>query len=153
MHQTIKQVGQDIEKYHFNRSVARLRELSNFLQNYQPAGDADKALGNKALQILVRLFNPFIPHITEELWKKIGESTLLENAWPDYDESFIIADTVNLPVQVKGKMRGNIDVAVNISQDDAVKMALTVPTVQNAIADAPIKKVIYVPNKILNLII
>ncbi|MCH9844893.1 MAG: leucine--tRNA ligase [Alphaproteobacteria bacterium] len=153
LHQTIKQVGQDIEKYHFNRAVARLRELSNFLQNYQPSNDVDKAFGNKALKILVRLFNPFIPHITEELWHKIGDSTLLEMAWPDYDEKLIIADKVNLPVQVKGKMRGNIDVLVNISQDDAVKIALTLPTVQNAIGDAQIKKVIYVPNKILNLII
>ncbi len=153
LHQTIKEVGQDIEKYHFNRAVARLRELSNLVQNMKFENQSDKALCGESIKILVRLFNPFIPHITEELWQKLtSNQNLLLLSWPEYDSRFIVADEINLPIQVNGKMRGNINIAVDMPQDEVVTFAKEVDTVKNALAGADIKKVIYVPNKILNLV-
>ena len=154
LHLSIKQIGQDIEKYHFNRAVARLRELGNAIQLFQAQDEAGQALKNYALQVLIRLFNPFIPHITEELWGKITDNTddLLTLGWPVYEEKFAQIEEITLPVQVNGKMRGSLMVSVTIGQDEAVALAKNIDTVNQALAGADVRKIIYVPGKILNLV-
>lgn len=152
-HQTIIGVASDIEEFHMNKAVARLRELSNTIGSFQPKNEADAWALREALEILVRCMNPVMPHLAEELWLALGHTTILaDTSWPVADESLLQADTVTIAVQVNGKVRATITLPANADNATAEKMALAEPGVQKAMEGQQVRKVIVVPGRIVNVV-
>lgn len=148
-HKTIEAVAADIEAFHMNKAVARIRELSNALAGFKGNPWALR----EGLEVLVKLFNPMMPHLAEELWQMLGYETLLaDESWPAHDKSLLSADTVTIGVQVNGKVRASITLPADADKKTAEDTALAEPNVQNALAGKEIRKVIVVPGKIVNVV-
>jgi Leucyl-tRNA synthetase len=148
-HKTIAGVTDDIEHFHFNKAVARLRELTNAITAYKGDGKAR----SEAISALLQLLNPFLPHFTEECWEMLGNKTwLVDTAWPIANEEFLVEDTITLGVQVNGKLRGTVDVPMDHPKDDTEKAALEVENVAKFLEGKTVRKVIVVPNKIVNVV-
>ena len=144
---TIDAVTKDLENFHLNKAVARIREFTNFIED---AKTGDLKL---AVETALKLLHPMIPHITEELWSQLGyKSQLIEAGWPVADAQYLVDDLITMAVQVSGKMRGTIELSPAASEEEAKAAALAIEAVQKAIDGKPIRKVIYVPGKILNLV-
>ena len=110
VHKTIAQVTVELERLHFNKAVALVRELSNAVEAFAPATDGDRALLREALETIVVLLGPMMPHLAEELWQALGhERLLVETAWPEADPAWTVADSVIVPVQVNGKRRAELE--------------------------------------------
>jgi leucyl-tRNA synthetase len=155
IHAAIAGVTDDLEAFHFNRSVARIHELVNALSDIDAASLSrdGAAVLREGLETVTLLIGPMMPHLAEELWRMLGHETLLaETAWPVAIESLLVQDTVKLAVQVRGKMRGTIEIARDADQDAAERAALALATVTAALDGDEIKKIIYVPNRIINVI-
>jgi leucyl-tRNA synthetase len=148
-HRTIHLVTEDLEKYHFNRAIARIRELANEIM----ADSYSTHVKLTTLKVVVNLFNPFTPHATEELWSLMNENNLLafEN-WPVADGALMKEDTVTIAVQVLGKMRGTIEMPKDSEEEAILSAALELQSVKNQLGGKSIKKHIYVINKVLNII-
>ena len=147
MHQTIKKVGADIESLKMNTAIAQLMTLVNALYDN---GGATKA----EFETLVQLLNPFAPHMTEELWEKLGHShdqQLAYYPWPAYEEAKCVEATVEIAVQVNGKVRARLKVAADISAEDAIAAAKAEPAVAEALAGKQLVKEIYVKGRLVNL--
>jgi len=153
-HKTIDGVTKDIEAFHFNKAVARIRELTNALQDSLAADSGDlMAEQREAMTIILQLLNPFLPHFTEECWEMLGNKEWLVNtAWPKADPEFLVQDTITLGIQVNGKLRGTIDVPMDHPKDETEKAALKVENVAKFLEGMTVRKVIVVPNKIVNVV-
>ena len=156
-HQTIAGVAADIEAFHMNKAVARIRELSNALADFKPADNADKWALREGYEALIILFNPMMPHLAEELWQKLSRKQksgqiLADTLWPEHDELLLAADTVTIGVQVNGKVRATITLAADTNKEEAEKIALAEPGVQKALEGQTIRKVIVVPGRIVNVV-
>lgn len=149
VHQTIRQVTEDFESLSFNTAIAALMELLNVLRAAGRVPTRDEVLP------LVVMLGPIAPHLAEDLWEMLGEeSSLFEHAtWPEYDESKLETDTVEVPVQVNGKLRGTISVARGADEAAVSKAALADEGVRRHVGDAEIVKTIYVPDRLLNLVV
>jgi leucyl-tRNA synthetase len=146
---TVKKVTEDIERFHFNTAIAAVMEYINYLQS---AGSG--CVGRDAIEKLVLLISPFAPHISEELWHMLGHKKFtLEEEWPAYDASKLETQTVTIIVQVNGKLRDKIEVASNASEEEVRSLALKGAKVEAALGGRPAKKVIYVPQKLINIVI
>jgi leucyl-tRNA synthetase len=146
MHKTIKKVGEDLESLSFNTAVSTLMILVNEAYRHN---NTSKVL----LKNLVLLLAPLAPHLCEEIWEKMGEKGFSSLApWPEFNPALTIDETVSIGIQVNGKRRGAVDLAVDENQEAAVQKALSIEAVRNAIGENGIGKVIYVPGKILNII-
>lgn len=153
VHKAIIQVDEDIERCHFNKAVARLRELVNVLHDVEETLPESHAVMAEALQVLTILLHPFMPHLAEEVWELAGrKGFVVHQPWPEAEPSLVQDNVLTLAVQVNGKMRGTVDIPVDATQDIAQEAALKLPTVQSAIQGQTLRKVIYVPNKIINLV-
>ena len=147
---------EDYERFHYNKSVARLYELTNAIS---PADAAERDAGSawairEALETLVRLIGPMMPHLAEEMWHRLGRETpLADTPWPAADDALTVDDTVTVAVQVKGKLRGTIDVPAGSNQESVVSAALAVANVASTIGDRPMRKVIFVPDKLVNFVV
>ena len=151
IHVAIAGVTEDLEAFHFNRSVARVHELVNTLSNIDSR--VDGATLREGLEAVTLLIGPMMPHLAEELWRKLGHETLVaQTDWPSFDKSLLIQDFVKIAVQVKGKMRGTVEIVNNADQSIAEEAALALPTVIASLGGEKIKKIIYVPNRIINVI-
>ena len=147
IHQTIKKVSEDYENLKFNTAIASLMSLSNDMRSLGKITKAD-------FKTYIILLNPVAPHLTEELWELAGfEGKLNEAAWPSYDEKKLVLDEFEMPVQINGKMRGKVTMAMDASQDDAVEAAKADNNISNHLENKEIRKVIYVPGKILNIVV
>ena len=147
MHQTIKKVSADIEGLKMNTAIAQLMTLVNAL--YENGG-ATKAEFETVLQLL----NPFAPHMTEELWEKLGHShdeQLAYYPWPEYEEAKCVEATVEIAVQVNGKVKARLKVAADITAEDAIATAKADPAVADALAGKTVVKEIYVKGRLVNL--
>ena len=153
-HKTVAGVTDDIDRFHFNRAVARLYEFTNAILDADDEGGHDMIWARReALEALVRLTGPMMPHVAEELWLMLGHETLLaETPWPAADVTLTRDDTVQVAVQVNGKMRGTIELPRDAAKDLAEARALALPTVAAAMAGQPPRKVIVVPNRIINVV-
>ena len=150
MHRTIHDVTQAIESFGFNAAIARLYAFTNSLAKSK-AGTETKILAAKTL---AQLMSPMTPHLSEELWEKLGEKTLIaKQPWPTVDETLLTDDTITMPIQINGKRRGQIEVQKDLSQPDIEKLALAEPVVQKALNGNDPKKVIVVPGRIVNVVI
>ena len=147
MHQTIKKVGADIEGLKMNTAIAQLMTLVNALYDN---GGATKA----EFETVVQLLNPFAPHMTEELWEKLGHShdeQLAYYPWPQYEEAKCVEAMVEIAVQVNGKVKARLKVAADITSEDAIAAAKAEPAVAEALAGKTIAKEIYVKGRLVNL--
>ena len=147
MHQTIKKVGADIEGLKMNTAIAQLMTLVNTLYDN---GGATKT----EYETVVQLLNPFAPHMTEELWEKLGHShdeQLAYYPWPKYEEAKCVESTVEIAVQVNGKVKARLKVAADITSEDAIAAAKADPTVAEALAGKTVVKEIYVKGRLVNL--
>jgi len=150
-HQTIALVTDDLDKFRFNRAVARVRELTN-ASEARP--DADAAVVREALEAAVRLIGPMMPHLAEALWQALGHERLLaDEPWPKADAALAIAETVTLAVQVNGKLRGTVEVPRDVAEADARQAALALPNVITALGGKTPRKTIVVPNRIVNVVV
>jgi leucyl-tRNA synthetase len=151
-HKTIAAVTEDLELFRFNRAVARLRELSNHLESV--AASCDLAEFRESLDSLVLLLGPMMPHLAEELWRLLGHGSLVvAEPWPAADPALIQDDVVTLAVQVNGKLRATLDQPRDVDQDITRAAALALPAIQRALEDRPVRKVIIVPNRIVNVVV
>ena len=146
VHATIKKVTEDIEALSFNTAIAQMMVFVNAFTNAA-------AKPFEAMRTLLILLNPFAPHLTSELWKKIGAiADIARQPWPVYDEKFLIEDEVELILQVNGKLRDRVKVALNASEAELEKIALTNDRVREFAAGKEVRKVIVVPNKLVNVV-
>jgi len=149
LHQTIAGVAQDVEALSFNKAVAKIFELINLIEKSAPSADR-----NNAVRALARIVAPMVPHIAEEAWALLGETGLIANApWPDVDESLLVEDEVTIAIQVRGKLRDTITVAKGSSKEQLEELALASEKVQRSLDGAEIKKVIIVPDRLVNIVI
>ncbi len=157
-HKTIDGVTRDLERFGFNRALARIRELVNGLADFAGGGgDADPAAGwvyREGLETAVRLMNPMVPHLAEELWAALGHRTMLAGEpWPEPDPDLLVDETVTVAVQLNGKLRGTIELPNDADREAAEAGALALEPVAAALAGKPPRKVIYVPNRIVNVVV
>ncbi len=147
LHKTIKGVTEDIEKLQFNTAIAKMMEFINLAYKVDKI---DREVGEKFILIL----SPFAPHIAEEIWERFGhDKTLAYEPWPEYDEELIKEDTIEIPIQVNGKLRGKITVPVNLPQEEIVLLAKQAEKVIPYLENKTIVKEIYVPGKLVNFVV
>ena len=158
MHQTVRKVTEDIElRYHLNTAVSSIMEFFNFLrkesENLKNSGEG-KILLVEAMKTLVLLLYPFAPHIGEELWMRMGhQEFLIRTPWPTFDPRLAVAEKVTIVVQVNGKLRDKFEIERDTDEEDVKTQALELKRVQNFISGQDVKKVIYVKNKIVNIVV
>ena len=153
-HKTVAAVSDDIERFRFNRAVARVRELSNTIGDFNADSKHGPAALREALETLVVLIGPIMPHLAEELWRVLGHSDFLcHQPWPDADPALIAEDNVVIAVQVNGKKRATVEIAIDSDQAAVEATALAEPNVVASIAGKPVRKVIVVPNRIVNVVV
>ncbi|HKZ46083.1 MAG TPA: leucine--tRNA ligase [Thermodesulfobacteriota bacterium] len=147
----IKRVTEDLERFHFNTAIAALMEFVNFLYKWE-----DKAASTykNAIENLLILLSPFAPHACEELWQGIGElDTVFNMSWPSYDESALKKEEALVVVQINGKLRGRINVAIDTSQEEVERLVLEDKKIAEWLDGKGVKKMVYVKNKIMNVVV
>jgi leucyl-tRNA synthetase len=150
-HRAIAAVTDDLENLRFNRAVAQLYTLSNAIAG---ADQADGAARREAIEALVLLSAPMMPHLAEQCWKELGHTKLVaETPWPKYDPALTASDSVTIAIQVNGKRRGEISMAKNADNKTVEAAALTQEGVVRALEGKTPKKVIVVPNRIVNIVV
>ncbi|GAB3034785.1 leucine--tRNA ligase [Oleiagrimonas citrea] len=155
-HETIRKVGDDYgRRQSFNTAIAALMELLNHVNKFGDDSEQGRAVRGEALQAMVLLLNPITPHTSHALWQLLGhpESLIEDQPWPQVDEDALKRDAVTLAVQVNGKLRGTIDVAVDASREDIERLAQDLPGVQAFTEGKTVRKVIVVPGKIVNIVV
>jgi leucyl-tRNA synthetase len=158
-HSALAKVSEDIGKLRFNRCVAHIYELANALQAalaVAKAGPPPPALAaaiREAIEIMVQLFQPMMPHLAEECWAALGHKTLVAEApWPAVEAALLVEDTITLPVQVNGKKRADVTVPREAVNSDVEAAVLQLEAIQRALGGKPPKKVIVVPQRIVNVV-
>jgi leucyl-tRNA synthetase len=147
VHQTIKKVSQDYENLKFNTAIAALMTLVNEVYRLESINEAE-------MKTVLLLLNPVAPHITEEIWEKLGfEGMLNEQRWPVWDEAKTVEQTVEIGVQVNGKLRATITVNLDDPQEAAREKALSAEAVKRALDGKTIVKEVYVPGRIYNIVV
>lgn len=146
LHQTIKKVGEDIESFRFNTAISSLMILSGAIEK--------ESISEETAKIFLKLLAPFAPHFTEELWAALGnkKSVHLE-AWPGYDSKLIEAEEYDLIIQINGKMRDKIRISKNLERPEIEKIVLTREIVKKHIGTSTIKKVVFIPKRLINIVI
>ena len=153
-HKTIAGLSADIEAFHFNKAVARLYELANTIGGFEATDETGRWALREALEIFVRLIGPMTPHLAEELWGALGHATLLaESAWPVAEETLLRDDTLTIAVQLNGKLRGTLQLPKDSAKDVAEEAALALPEIARALDGQVPKRVIVVPNRIVNVVL
>jgi leucyl-tRNA synthetase len=153
-HRAIAGVSVDIEAFHFNKAVARLYELANTISGAGGNDAATRWALREALEIFVRLIGPMTPHLAEELWQALGHTTLLADApWPTAEDALLVDDTVTIAVQLNGKLRATVLLAKDAAKDVAETAALGLPEIVRALDGKTPKRVIVVPNRIVNVVV
>jgi leucyl-tRNA synthetase len=154
-HQTLAKVTDDIGRRRtFNTAIAAVMELLNAVAKFPQAAEQDRSVSQEALEIAVLTLSPIIPHVTHALWLRMGHSTaLIDETWREVDAEALQSATVQMVVQVNGKLRAHITVAVDADQAAVRSAALADPNVQKFIGAAPVRKVIIVPGKLVNIVV
>jgi leucyl-tRNA synthetase len=154
-HQTIAKISDDIgRRYTFNTAVAASMELLNAVNRSNDSSTAGRAVVHEALEAVVLMLSPMVPHICHELWSVLGHKTaLIDVPWPITDEQALEADLVEIVVQVNGKLRGRISVATDADNDSVGALALADPNVQRFVGDQEIRKTIVVPGRLVNIVV
>ncbi|MFA5109133.1 MAG: leucine--tRNA ligase [Patescibacteria group bacterium] len=153
LHKTIKKVGADIENFNLNTAVSALMILANELTEYKNKNNI-RPLNSEEFSSLLRILSPFAPHLAEELWEKSGKKeSIFKAAWPQYNQELIKDETVNLVIQINGKLRGSLVVPADISETEAFVSAQKDAVVSKWLASGEVIKKIFIPGKLLNIVI
>lgn len=155
LHQTIQKVTDDFgRRLTFNTAIASNMEMINTLSKFNDESQNAKAIRQEALEAIVLMLSPIVPHICHQLWLDLGhtESVICQN-WPKVDNTALEQDTIELVIQVNGKLRSKISVSVSANAETIEAMALQDEQVKRFIEDKPVKKVIVVPNKLINIVV
>jgi len=154
MHQTIKKVTGDMERFRFNTMLAVLMEFTNYLGKVQDAGTVSVSLWNEAITDLLLLLAPTAPHLTEELWERTGHTYSIHNQpWPKWEEELVKEEEVTLVIQVNGKLRDRVTVPVSITEAEARELALGREKIKAYVKDNNVTKIIYVPQRLVNIVV
>ena len=156
LHGSIKKVTNDIEtRFNFNTAISTMMELVNALYAYKEAAkELNAGLVYEAISDLIKMMSPFVPHITEELWRGAidANSSVHEQSWPECDEEALKVDNVEIVLQVNGKVRGRLTVPAEATKEELEKIAMADANVQAHIGDATVRKVICVPGRLVNIV-
>lgn len=156
LHSSIKKVTSDIEiRFNFNTAISAMMELVNALYAYKEAvKEPNAGLVYEAISDLIKMMSPFVPHITEELWRGAidADSSVHEQSWPECDEEALKVDNVEIVLQVNGKVRGRLTVPAEATKEELEKIAMADANVQAHIGDATVRKVICVPGRLVNIV-
>ena len=156
LHSSIKKVTNDVEtRFNFNTAISTMMELVNALYAYKEAAKEPNAgLIYEAISDLIKMMSPFVPHITEELWRGAidANSSVHEQSWPECDEEALKVDNVEIVLQVNGKVRGRLTVPAEATKEELEKIAMADANVQAHIGDATVRKVICVPGRLVNIV-
>jgi leucyl-tRNA synthetase len=155
VHKTIKKVTEDLEdRFHFNTAIAAVMELLNTLQATELSSPQQGAVMKEALETMVQLLAPIVPHISEELWQRLGHTELLSStSWPEYDRTAVVDEEVLVVVQVNGKLRSKITLPAGMDEDSLKAKALSDEKVQPFLEGLQVRKVICVPGKLVNIVV
>jgi leucyl-tRNA synthetase len=154
-HETLRKVTDDLGRRHtFNTAIAANMELLNALSRFEDGSEQGRAVRHEALELVVLMLAPIIPHASHRLWKELGHGEMVATvAWPQVDSSALIQDSVEMVVQVNGKLRSKISLPVGADQGAVEAAALADETVQRFIQGKPVRKVIVVPRKLVNVVV
>jgi leucyl-tRNA synthetase len=154
IHQAIKQASQDVGQHHkFNTAIAQVMTLMNVLEKAPQASSQDRALLQEGLETVALLLAPITPHISHELWNQLGHTTpVIDAGWPVLDQTALIQDTLQLVIQVNGKLRGHIEMPASATREEVEAAARINENVLRFIDGLTIRKVIVVPGKLVNIV-
>ncbi|MCS4505001.1 leucine--tRNA ligase [Arhodomonas aquaeolei] len=154
VHETLRKAGDDMgRRFTFNTAIAAVMELTNDVGRFQADGDGARAVRQEALEITLLILAPIVPHITHRLWQVLGhEDAIVDRPWPAVDEAALTRETVELVVQVNGKLRSRIDVAADADNDTIESAALADENVQRFTEGKTVRKVIVVPGRLVNVV-
>ncbi|MGE5425624.1 MAG: leucine--tRNA ligase [Bacillota bacterium] len=153
LHKTVKKVGEDIDNFRFNTAVSALMILVNELTEFY-SQNAAWPVSKSDLGALLRLTAPFAPHLMEELWERLGfEGSIFQSSWPVCDLSLIKDEVVSYIIQVNGRLRGNVEMPAEASEEEVVRAAMAEPTVAKWLEDGEVKKRIFVQGRLINFVI
>jgi leucyl-tRNA synthetase len=146
LHKTIKGVSEDIENVKFNTAIAKLMTLVNELGKVEYINIRD-------YEMILKLVNPFAPHITEELWETLGhKEDMVYASWPVYDPSKLVESTIEIVVSINGKVRDKMTINIDDDKDDIVSRAKSLEKIESLLVGKTIRKEIYVPKKLVNIV-
>jgi len=153
-HKTIAKVSDDIgRRYTFNTAIAAIMKLSNYVSSYQIDTDLDRKVVREALESMVLLLSPIVPHICNHLWIELGhKNAIINESWPIYNDNLTVDDALEIVIQINGKLRARLNVAANIDEKTLKELALKEPKISKLISDQKIKKTIVVPKKLINFV-
>ena len=152
--QTIKKVTEDIDKFKYNTAIASLMEFTNQLVELNSSATISHDQMYDTIEALLLLMSPITPHISEELWEQIGNDfSVHQSEWPKYDETLITDPTVTFIVQVNGRVRDKVTLPSDILENDAKDIALKSPKIASHISGKSLSRVIFVPGKLINLVV
>ena len=147
LHQTIKKVTEDIENLRFNTAISQMMVFTNEMTKSEQRS-------RTVLEPFVQLLSPFAPHVAEELWTRLGHApSVSTQTWPVYDPTLVVSDQLTIPIQVNGKLRSKIEVPADWSEEQIVNRAKADEKVVEWLEGKTMKKVIYVPKKLVNFVI
>ncbi len=150
---TIKKVTENMELYHFNTAISKLMELTNEFNRYEIKNKNDRIIAGFAASALIKMLTPMVPHFCEEVWERFHESGFISKAnWPNYSEAQIFVDKVNIAITINGKLRDQIQVKPNLEEDKIKLLAVESQKVVRFLNGKPIKRIIVVKNKVVNLV-
>ncbi len=155
LHQTIQKVGDDIgRRMTFNTAIAAVMELTNHLSKFEDDSEQGRAVMQESLEAMALMLSPMVPHLSHQLWSALGcTGAAVDVEWPKFDESALVKESQTMVVQVNGKLRAKLEVAVNASKDEVEAQALNDENVQRFIDGKNVVKVIVVPGKLVNLVV
>jgi len=155
LHQSLQKITDDMgRRMHFNTAIAACMELLNEIGKFKPVSDLDRQVMQEALEILLLMLSPMVPHMTQKLWEALGKTDLILNqSWPQVDEQALVQDEIELMIQVNGKLRGKIQVAVDADKATILTTAKSETNVQKYIAGKTLVKEILVPGRLVNLVV
>ena len=154
LHQTVRKCYNDLDRFKFNTAMASLMELTNHLNRVWADSSIDGATWRECVEKLLLMLAPMAPHMTEELWERNGRPySIHQQPFPQWDEALAAEDVITLVVQVNGKVRDKLEVPVGIAESEAQELALASPRVQSYTTGKEVSKTVYVPGRLVNLVV
>lgn len=153
-HKTIFHTTEDIERFHYNRYIARIREFTNTLEEFSPQDSSELWALHEAFHTLVLLMSPALPHLAETLWAELGHTDFVYNVpWPKAEAELLKKESIKLAVQVNGKMRDTLEITPDLGEEEIKRLILDLPLVKAQVQDKTLKKFIYIPGRVANVVL